>query len=192
MNTHLISAAAVLGVTLALTGVAANAGPAGKVVVLESSAWAVAPGSTWTWAPTTTAGDPRLDNDILQDRLRLAVEAALAAKGLRRVDAGAPARYVVSYHVDVDRRVDVRTVPNVHAGPTVCGWRGCVRGVVYGGSSVDVRQYAEGTLVLDVVDRATGKLVWQAASKKKVTPKDAEQGKLNAVVADMTRGLPTV
>lgn len=190
MPKHLISAAAVLGVTLAFTGVTAEARPAGKVVVLESNAWAVAPGSTWAWAPVTMSNDPRLNNDILRERMQAAVELSLANHGMRRVGAPAAARFVVSYHLAVDRKLEVRSSPNIHSGGVVCGFRGCVRGyAAY--PTVDVSQYAEGTLVLDIVDRETGKLVWRAASKKKVTEKDASQSKLNAVIADMTRSLPS-
>lgn len=183
-------ALAVLGVTVALTGHgSAQARPAGKVVVLESSAWAVAPGSTWAWAPATTTNDPRLNNDILQGRMQSAVELSLGKHGMVQINNRANARYVVSYHIAVQQKVDVKTGPSVTTG-TVCGFRGCIRG--YSATpSVDVQPYNEGTLVIDIVDTNTGKLVWRAASKKKVTGKDAGQDKLNAVVADMMKTLPT-
>jgi hypothetical protein len=183
-------ALAILGTTVALTGHgSAQARPAGKVVVLESSAWAVAPGSTWAWAPVTTTNDPRLNNDILQGRMQSAVELALGKHGMVQIANRANARYVVSYHIAVQQKVDVKTSPNV-VGGTVCGFRGCVRGYnAY--PTVDVQQYNEGTLVIDIVDADSGKLVWRAASKKKVSGKDASQDKLNAVVADMMKTLPT-
>lgn len=188
-KTSLAIAFAVLGATLAVSGQGAQARPAGKVVVLESSAWAVAPGSTWAWAPVATTNDPRLNNDILQDRMQTAVELSLGRHGLIQIARRADARYVVSYRVAVEKKVDVRTSPNVTGG-TVCGWRGCIRGYnAY--PTVDVQQFNEGTLVIDIVDTRTGKLVWRAASKKKVSGKDASQDKLNAVVADMMKSLPT-
>jgi hypothetical protein len=55
---------------------------------------------------------------------------------------------------------------------------------------VEIDRFMEGTLVLDLVDTDTGRLVWRAASRKRVTQKDASQARLNAVVADMTRTLP--
>src|SRR5262249_36546618 len=119
---------AVLGVTVALTGHgSAQARPAGKVVGLESSAWAVAPGSTWALAPVTPTNDPRLSNDILQGRMQSAVELSLGRHGMIHISSRADARYVVSYHLAVQQKVDVRTSPNV-VGGTVCGPRGCIRG----------------------------------------------------------------
>ena len=90
----------------------------------------------------------------------------------------------MTYHVAVANKLKVSSSPNMGRA---CGIRGCVN---VSGSSLDVRQYAEGTLIIDIVEKTTGRLVWRAASKKKVTEKDATQAKINAVVADMTKTLP--
>jgi hypothetical protein len=183
MPKFLINTAAALGVILAFAGAAAEAGPAGKVVVMESAA-AIPAGSTWAWAPyTTTSADPRVANDIMQERMMLAVEGSMASHGLRR-SSRADARYLVTYHVAVANKMKVSSTPNMGRA---CGIRGCIN---VSGSSLDVKQYAEGTLIIDIVERNTGRLVWRAASKKKVTEKDATQAKINAVVADMTKTLP--
>ncbi|HEY0649579.1 DUF4136 domain-containing protein [Phenylobacterium sp.] len=184
MPKYLINSAAALGLAVAFAGAAAEAGPAGKVVVMESAAATIAPGSTWAWAPfTTSSPDPRVANDIVQERTTRAVEASMASHGLRR-SSRADARYLVTYHVAVANKVKVDSTPN---SGSVCGFRGCVRGY---GSAIDIKQYAEGTLVIDIIERDTGRLVWRAASKKKVTEKDITQAKINAVVADMTKTLP--
>jgi hypothetical protein len=183
MKKVLINTAAALGVVLALAGVTADARPAGKVVVMESTA-PVAPGSTWAWAPfTTSSPDPRVANDIVQERVMVAVEASMAGHGLRRASR-LDARYLVTYHVAVANKLKVDSTPNMGR---VCGIRGCITA---SGSSVEVQQYAEGTLIIDIVDQRTGRLVWRAASKKQVTEKDVTQAKINAVVADMTKSLP--
>lgn len=183
MPKYLINTAAAVGLLLACAGAAAEAGPAGKVVVMESAA-TIAPGSTWAWAPfTTTSPDPRVANDIMQERVTRAVESSMASHGLRR-SSRADARYLVTYHVAVANKVKVSSTPNMGRA---CGFRGCISA---SGSSIDVQPYAEGTLVIDIIERDTGRLVWRAASKKKVSEKDATQAKINAVVADMTKTLP--
>ena len=187
MNKHLITAAAALGVALAFNGVTAEART--KVMVIESTAPAVRPGATWAWAIATTSADPRVANDIMQDRLQLAVETNLAAKGLRMVANPAAAQLMVSYHVRLENRVEPRTTTASTTG-MVCGFRGCVRGVAYSAPTVEIKRYTEGTLVLDIHDARTGKLVYRAASDKKVTEKDATQANLNKMVAQMTRTLP--
>jgi hypothetical protein len=183
MPNYLINTAAALSVILAIAAPAAQAGPAGKVVVMESVA-PVVPGSTWAWAPfTTSSPDPRVANDIVQERVMTAVETSMAGHGLRRASR-LDARYLVTYHVAVANKLKVDGSPNMGRA---CGIRGCINA---SGSSLDVQQYAEGTLIIDIVDRQTGRLVWRAASKKKVTEKDVTQAKINAVVADMTKTLP--
>ena len=177
MPKFLINTAAALGVALACCGAVAEAGPAGKVVVMESVA-TVTPGSTWAWAPfTTSSPDPRVANDIMQERMTRAVETSMASHGLRR-SSRFDARYLVTYHVAVANKVKVDSTPG--AGP--------VRG--FGARAIDIRQYAEGTLVIDIIERDTGRLVWRAASKKKVTEKDVTQASIDAVIADMTKTLP--
>jgi len=190
MPKHLLWSAGALAVVLAFTGHSADAGPAGKVLVLESTPAAVAPGSTWAWAPTTSSADPRVTNDIMQGRMHAAVETALAGKGLRRTGP-AQARYFVSYHVAVNDKVEAKV--DSHSYPvSACGIRGCVRGyAAYGPATVSMKEYQEGTLVLSVFDGRSGQLVWRAASRKRVSSKDVTQAKLNAVVADMTKTLPT-
>lgn len=183
MPNYLINTAAALSVILAIAAPAAQAGPAGKVMVMESTA-PVAAGATWAWAPfTTSSPDPRVANDIVHERVMTAVETSMAGHGLRRASR-LEARYLVTYHVAVANKLKVGSTPNMGRA---CGIRGCIN---TGGSSLDVQQYAEGTLVIDIVERQTGRLVWRAASKKKVSEKDVTQAKINAVVADMTKSLP--
>ena len=56
--------------------------------------------------------------------------------------------------------------------------------------SLDTRQYTQGTLVLDLVERRTGRLVWRATSKKRVTGKDASEKTLTKLLLAMTKSLP--
>ena len=56
---------------------------------------------------------------------------------------------------------------------------------------VDNIHYTEGMMLLDLTDRATGKLAWRAMSQRRVDKGDAAQSELNAIVADMTRSLPS-
>ena len=59
-----------------------------------------------------------------------------------------------------------------------------------GDIKLDTRRYTRGTLVLDLTERASGRLVWRATSDKRVTAKDASQEKLTAVLREMTKSLP--
>jgi len=177
------------GALLSFAGLAAEARPAGKVAILTAQAWTVTPGATYAWAPSMTDADPRVANDIVQARMRAAVDSALAAKGLIRVDNPAAATLMVSYRVGVEDKVETH-VDSFGRPATVCGFRGCFVARGYGATMVDVDRFVEGTLVLDLTHRESGRLVWRAASRKHVTRRDAGQARLNAVLAAMTRSLP--
>jgi len=184
-----VTLALIAAFAIAFAGAAAEARPAGKVAVLTSESAVLAPGSTYAWGPSATDADPRVANDIVQARMRAAVDSALAAKGLIRVDNPAAATLMVSYRVGVEDKVETH-MESFGRPATVCGFRGCFVARGYGATMVDVDRFVEGTLVLDLTHRESGRLVWRAASKKHVTQRDAGQARLNAVLADMTRSLP--
>jgi hypothetical protein len=174
------------------------AGPAGEVSVLQSDRIPLTPGSTVAWAPLSanqlSNGDPRIDNDIIRQRIRSATEAAFAAKGYRVTQDAASAQYLLSYHLGLREGTDYRVETLGTPGPVACGVRGCIRGYGWGmyGAPTDVRNetYNEATLILDVVDRPSGELTWRATSQQRVDEGDGSQERLNAIVADMTRSLP--
>ena len=187
-----------LGLTVASLALAACESPGGKVSVLQGDAARVAPGSTYAWAPggQPGSGDPRIDNDIIQGRIKNAVDGALAAKGYRLADPSS-ATLLVKYHVGLQNRTDTQV--DTFGGPSpavACGLRGCIGGYgwgMYGAPmDIDVRNvdYVEGTMMLDLVDRASGKLAWRATSQKRVDAQDADQAHLDAMVADMVKSLP--
>lgn len=161
-----------------------------KESVVMTPSPALAAGSTYVWEPVNeavvAAADPAVANEITEARLKLAVENALAAKGYRKALPHTAADLSVSYFVVLKRQNETKVY---NTGGTICGWRGCINRWP---SGVDVKQtsYTQGTLVIDLVDRSTGQLVWRASSDKRVDAKDVTQAKLNAVVARMTKSLP--
>ena len=186
-------AAASLGVTACGTS-------GGNVSVLKSSTVAVAPGSTWAWAPGAQpgSGDKRIDNDIIQGRVKAAVEGALAGRGYRQVSDPSSANLLVQYHIGLQDRTETRvdTFGGPSGGPVACGIRGCIGGFGWGmygpPMDVDVRNinYVEGTVMLDLIDKASGKLAWRATSQKRLDQSDADQAGVNAIFADMVKTLP--
>lgn len=189
---------ALLSGAVALT-LAACESPGGRVSVLQGDTVSVRPGSTFAWKPGVTPGqgDPRVDNDIVRGRIQNAVNSALTAKGYREADAST-ADLLVSYHISLQNRTDtqVSTFGGMGPGGAACGIRGCIGGFgwgMYGAPmDVDVRNinYVEGTIMLDLTDRASGKLAWRATSQRRVDHGDAEQATVNAIIADMVKSLP--
>lgn len=193
-----LSKGAVVISALAVLGLAGCASPAGDVSVLESATIPVVAGSTYAWAPITSTGqrtsDPRVANDIIQQRIVSAFDSALAAKGYRRVSNPTQATLLVSYYVGLNYRQDVRVEDIGPHSSVGCGFRGCVSGWGFYGPptlSLETINYTEGTVILDLVDQASGQLAWRATSQQRVDRSDADQVRLNAIAADMIRTLPS-
>ncbi len=129
---------------------------------------------SWDWLTGTPAGtvDPRLPRGLVEDRIRAALEKHLAARGFQRSGSGTP-DFRVGYHAAVEDKVDVRTINRSYGyGP---GW-GAGRGLMT--SDTYVRQYEQGTLILDMVDPRTNVLVWRGSAQAEVysysTPEQRE------------------
>ncbi len=140
---------------------------------------------SWQWAPRAAGSvgdDPRLRSGLLHERIRAAVTDGLRAKGLVQRESGADA--LVTYHVAIDRKLDVRTMhTSMPAG----------RGVIVGVPEVDVREYEVGTLVLDLIDARAGRLVWRGAAQARMNERSdpaAREARARAAVNEMLERYP--
>ena len=105
---------------------------------------------TYEWGPPDglPTGDPRLDNNpFFNDYLQGAIEKKLAAKGYERAVTGEP-DLLIHYHASVNQKVNVYEADNRY-------------GYCYGDCQPQIVDYEQGTLVVDVVDRKTSKVVWR-------------------------------
>ena len=118
-----------------------------------------------------------LANDIIDERIRSNVDRELRSKGYYLQENG-PVDFLVNYSVSTEDRIDIETY-NRYAGYAP-GWTysyastGPYR---YGGagfrydsvvSDTTVSQYAQGTLVLDIVQPETNILVWRGIAEAKI------------------------
>lgn len=196
MPTRIIHQALLAAAAVTCLAMAGCESAGGKVSVLAGQTPIA--GSTYAWAPDAQpgAGDPRVDNDIIRDRIMTAIDTNLAAEGYRQVSPS-QAKVLVAYHVGLQNKTDYSaTSMGAPRGGMACGRRRCVGGYgwgMYGAPmDVDVRSinYVEGALMLDLIDTAIAKLAWRATSQKRIDEKDATQDGLNAMVADMIKALP--
>ena len=103
----------------------------------------------WEAADALPTGDARLDaNPFFDARVRAAVERELAMRGFMRVTSGTP-DLAVHYHAAVDQRIDVFAVDR-EAGYTT----------EYG-EGTQVREYEQGTIVLDLAEGRSKRVVWR-------------------------------
>lgn len=149
----------------------------------------------WLKEPQKPTGDPRIDgNTILKNRIHEAVDAALAARGFRKVESNPD--FLVAYHVSLDRRRSVQTLNSYYGyGP---GW-GYGYGAAYrpgywaGAPETYVYEYEEGTLILDIVDPKNRELMWRGSAQDEVhftsTP-EKDQTQITEAVHEMLENFP--
>lgn len=128
---------------------------------------------TYDWGPPDNlpVGDPRLDNNpFFQDYLQGTIEKKLATKGYERVTTGEP-DLLVHYHASVNQKVDVYTPDSQY-------------GYCYGDCRPQFTDYEQGTLVIDVVDARTSKVVWRGWSQDVMNGVIDDQQRLEKQVED--------
>jgi Domain of unknown function (DUF4136) len=109
---------------------------------------------TYDWGPPDNlpVGDPRLDNNpFFRDYVQGAIEKKMAAKGYERAFTGTP-DLLIHYHASVNQKLEVYEVDQRY-------------GYCYGNCQPQVTDYEEGTLLIDVVDATTSKVVWRGWSQ---------------------------
>jgi hypothetical protein len=139
---------------------------------------------TYDWGPADALppGDPRLDkNPFFKDHVEGAVEKQLAARGLEMSTSGTP-DLLIHYHASINQRIDVNRVDRRY-------------GYCYGvDCPSDVIEYEAGTLVLDIVDGRTNRVIWRGWAQNTVEGvldnEDEMARQINEAVTRMLARLP--
>lgn len=116
-----------------------------------------------------------VQNPLVPTRTEDAIRRELVSKGYTSAMDPSNADFTVDFTIGSKERTDVNSYPTPYAG---AGWGWGGRGWWgggYWGDDVDVRQYREGTLSVDVFDGKTHRPVWHGWAKKELTRKDIEQ-----------------
>ena len=117
---------------------------------------------TFAWQPNENNEWGVTDNELVDRRIITAVDNTLAAQQFNRVDRE-KADFLVHYNVVVDQRISSSNVSGgVSMGRSTRGRHGSI-GISTGSQ---IRTYDQGTLLIDVVDVASDKLVWRGVSSQ--------------------------
>lgn len=100
----------------------------------------------------TKHGKP-VSNDLLDARVKSAVNAELGAKGMKE---GEEPQFFVIYYAAIDHQIDVTVIDDYYGEP----W--------HSRSGTYIRQYDRGTLLVDVVDAERNKIVWRGIARGEV------------------------
>ncbi len=146
----------------------------------------------WLDERSGVEGDRNDVSGLLDQRIRRAIDAELLGKGLANLER-ASADVLVSYHLGVEKKLDVRTI---HSGYGYGGgWhRGYGRYGGYGaGSETYVSEYEEGTFLIDLIEPAKKQLIWRGSGQARVrrssSPEDREE-RIREVVAKVLATYP--
>ena len=142
---------------------------------------------TYGWLPRTpeATGHPRLDSPLVQERVRSGIERALKAKGYS--PGGEDADFFVTYHLAVDRKLDVQTTSSSFYG--LYGYRVAI-------PETTVREYDEGSLIIDVMDAARKQVVWRGVGSGRLRGTSTTldpvqlQQRVYSVVDEVLTGFP--
>jgi len=142
---------------------------------------------TYGWSPggQVDVGDPRVDNALLESRVRSAVERELNAKGFALKVEGQP-DFWVSYHAGIESKLDVTTLEtNWPYSRGYSSWGGTYE--------TQVREYEQGTLIIDIVNPRDETLMWRGTAQAEVhasaTPEKRTK-RANEVVARILANFP--
>ncbi len=136
---------------------------------------------TYSWVPgqQPLTGDARIDNNTLLDqRVRQAVNTVLTSKGYIKTDTNPD--FWVSYSAAIEAKIDAVTMPSYGYATPYVGPYGEARydySGMWSGSTTSVMQYDEGSLILDVADAKTRRLIWRGTVSDVVDPSRSPEKK---------------
>lgn len=130
---------------------------------------------TYAWIKGTEALNP-----LVEDRIRNAIEGQLAAKGLTKTTSSADLAVATHASTSTEKQIDVNSFGYGY------GWGGWGGG---GSTSVNVYDIHIGTLLVDLVDVSSNKLVWRGIANATVD-KTVSQELVNDAAAKMFAKYP--
>lgn len=142
---------------------------------------------TYAWLPQPEVeGDTRVSNPIFESMVKRAVDGELAKKGFRLVEEDQRPSFKVGWYGAIESKVDVSTVDPYY------GWSPWVGpGPWY--PETYVREYEQGTLVLNIADGESNKLVWRGSAQAELSPAaspERQQRRIQEAVEKMLAKFP--
>ncbi|WP_137222152.1 DUF4136 domain-containing protein [Shewanella sp. MEBiC00475] len=133
---------------------------------------------TYSWvANKNDVAGYHLDG-LMDQRVRAAIESQLSQKGFTKTDKK-DADLLVNYITKVDKKINIDTFNshygyNPYYGPR-WGWGGSLQ------TETTVREYDVGTLMVDLVDNKTSKLVWRGTVADTVREQNTPEERIQII-----------
>lgn len=124
---------------------------------------------TYAWLPQPEGGDKRVYNPIMGNQVMKAADDVLQSRGYQKVDASANPDFLMGWHGSIQDRLEADTVNAYYGYPYSTMWDPFWGGpVVAAAPETYVREYEEGTILLDVVDGKSKQLVWRGKAQSEL------------------------
>jgi len=146
------------------------------------------------------SGDNPLQlSDFQKDRIDDALALELRNRGFEIVDDPSEADMLLSWHLGVQDKTDVRTYETPAYGAGYGRYGGYNRYSMYScwnctNTEVRVTNYTEGTFIIDMIDPELRKSVWRSVTQSKLKGKkdEDEPGEINEAAALVLGGFPPI
>jgi len=167
---------------------------------IETSSWQAPSNkfpevSTYSWAPEglQTESDSRINREFLAPRIVSAVEAMLNEKGYHKVEEGSSLLLKPSVQIREKEEQIVSQTDDAESEAGSFHRKGKVDWEWVVPDQVNVEVYEEGTLLLTVMDAASGKTLWQGSASLRVNHGHSPQQKeqlLKKVIRTLMKPFP--
>ncbi len=133
-----------------------------------------------------SSGGSVANSGLLKSRVQRSVDRQMSARGIRKSENGSDLHMM--YHFGAKDKIQVSDWGYRYSPYYLHGGYG------YGGRQIDVFQYTEGTLVIDIIDAKTNSLVWRGTGTGVIdtgqkTPEEI-QVKIDDAVAEIMASFP--
>ena len=143
-----------------------------------------------------TGNNPTELTDFQRDRIDAALKSALEAKGFTFVDKTADADLLLSWHLNLMDKTDVKTYNNPSYGASV-GYSRYNRYAMYNcyncmnQTDVRVSEYTQGTFIIDMIDPDENASVWRSVTQSKLKEETIrDQAALDSAAARVLAAFP--
>ena len=143
-----------------------------------------------------TGNNPTELTDFQRDRIDAALKTALEAKGFTFVDNTADADLLLTWHLNLMEKTDVKTYNNPSYGASV-GYSRYNRYAMYNcyncmnQTDVRVTEYTQGTFIIDMIDPAENASIWRSVTQSKLKEETIrDQAALDSAAARVLGGFP--
>lgn len=148
---------------------------------------------SYSWLPgrPLKSGDPKLDsNDLMHRRIRASIDGWLKNHGYAK-QPREQADFLVSYYIVIEQKTRITVLNDYYGYPR--GWgRYDYYDYPYRNQTY-AYEYEEGTMIIDIVNNKTKKLMWRGTAVDEVkdlkTPEE-KQARITEVVDSIMAGFP--